>query len=983
MRRWVGIILCLWLASLTGQALSAFPAGFIAIGAGGGSGSLATLTLVNNSSSVSQPIGTVTPTFGWPFLKGDIPSGTFPQFVETGQTTPDDCSTGEQTYWSDGSLKFASFMCVTKTAIAASGTLAVAVKSGGAIPCGATGTGSACTHTRTLTELYNYNLSVTIPHLAGISNSLAADEGSWLDDSGGGTPDANNYKQVVWMDGPAGKAWRIGTKVAPTQRGTWEGHLAYDHYAILTTDNTGTVGGLRWMGALRQPFYNGANAATANSFAIGPPSAVAVGPGGSGTTTFNTPFPFSSNTWSVDGSFNATTTTANNYYFGAGSNGNVVPVKFTGSLPTTSPQIDTSHVYFVEAGGTTSISFFRWYPASVTQISLQSSGGPYNIVPTGYGLMPFTRTMFATADGKYLYWQGTGSQAADTTLRVQIDQNYWVKSKVIPPFMLSIASSVPAITSLTTIYDWNPFSVGDLLTFQENTGDHRDLGPLPYDAAIDFFHPDANSEKLIREIGLSAANTPYDFKDATTDTLPNITSAASYTGLPAHTQTVNWGGQGGGGFTLPANYGPNTFSQADPSHKPQYSYWAYLRTGEMQYLDLLEEQGFSDSLGTPTTARNLNIPGTATPAIGQVSATNGQARGAAWGSRDLYIAAGICPYDPTNSGYLPLDGSQSCKYLRDIATNDTAFLAASMNPANNYFGAATTYATGAASRWSSGGPNITGCSSDAWSSEYDLSSYQGFFQQLAWNFAAALLEDANAKTMLTIGSNRFAYVASHYGAWHGYAITAAMGTFDCGSAGQWSFSLYSDDAHYGVKDENAFQGNTTWTSGNPIFNQCFFTNGYLPADGDTWLLTVSGEIGGFNQGTPYYHDATINLGGGCYSFKMGTAAGCVASSSCITPSNSGSFVEGFVYFTSVNPPASSTGLGPATFNYVIIGRAAAAWAAANGVTTTMWYNDADARTTAQRYNFATTADTLGGQPACNASNAACWQQYSLQTTFGP
>ncbi len=56
----------------------------------------ATLTIVNTSSS-TQPANTVTPTFGHVFKKGDIPSGTAPQFTIGAAVQP--MSWGLQTFW--------------------------------------------------------------------------------------------------------------------------------------------------------------------------------------------------------------------------------------------------------------------------------------------------------------------------------------------------------------------------------------------------------------------------------------------------------------------------------------------------------------------------------------------------------------------------------------------------------------------------------------------------------------------------------------------------------------------------------------------------------------------------------------------------------------------------------------------------------------------------------------------------------------------
>lgn len=968
-------------------------------GASGGGTTIATLTLVNNSVSTVNPAGTFTSVFGWVFKKGDIPTNTFPQFLEAGQSVADECSTGMQSFWSDGSLKFASFLCRTKTAIAASGSLLVSVQSGGAIPCGDTGTGSACANTRTLaTDVYPQNISVSAPPATGFTTfNLPTTETSFLCAPGGGCP--NNYKQVVWLDGPAGKAWRVSTKMAPSQAGTWEGHLTYDHYVIALTNADGTKGGFRWMGAMRSPFYNGPNAATNTCFA--PSSALtmtSVGPGGSGTATVTDPFPFASATWTVTGG-QAQTTAANT--FSLQNNVNVIPVRFTGSVPTSSPQIDTTHMFLMQASGAQTNNNIDFYAGvsppgntGAQHVSFPSSGGSFTVVPSGHLMCPFTRVMFASADAKYIFFQGQGSLASDNTLRVQIDKNYWAGSAVIPPFKLDITGTAfgGQVADFSGASNWTSLNIADLNQYQQNVGDHNDLGPLPYDAAIDFYNQSANSEKMIRTIGLAAALTPFDFKhyatDSTLDTIVNL-SATSYTGLGPSNTAVSWC-FAHGNFTEPATGAnlPVEFSQCDGSHKPQYSFWPLLRTGELQNLDLLLEQGNGAPLSNWDYGRNKVIPGTATTAYGLVSyfytsdggGTN-EARAAAWTSRDYYIAAGMCPYDPTRpTTYLPLDGSKVCQYLRDGALNDTTYLVATMNPANNYYGSATSYITGAAKRWVPGGPMDPSFPKiNYFSNVYGFQTYENWFRMLAWNFAASLLEDANAKTFLGYAYTRWNYAASAYGAWHNYAVADMNGPC-CIQAASEGSSVYATDAKYGIKiSENTMVGALSWTPGaasSPRFQACNYQNGVTLINGSTWLWSTPGSPvpGGLSIDTTYYVVGISGPSGGCYSFNVSATLG----GSGIAISDSGATSgQTSPSATILNPPAANTGFG-ASFPdaYIQISRAAAAWSQANGVTTTNWYNDADARLAAQGFNYATGGDTLFGSNVFHP-------QYALAPRFGP
>jgi hypothetical protein len=58
-----------------------------------------------NTSAATAPAGFITPMFGQPFRKGDMPAGTFPQFA-LADGTPVQATYGGNVTWSDGSTKF-------------------------------------------------------------------------------------------------------------------------------------------------------------------------------------------------------------------------------------------------------------------------------------------------------------------------------------------------------------------------------------------------------------------------------------------------------------------------------------------------------------------------------------------------------------------------------------------------------------------------------------------------------------------------------------------------------------------------------------------------------------------------------------------------------------------------------------------------------------------------------------------------------------
>lgn len=191
---------------------------------------LATLTLVN-SGGATQPSGVPTQTFGQPFKDGDIAPGTAPQFTVAGVSQP--FSAGLQSYWPSGCLKFATFMLLPTFSLAAGASRVVTIARGGSWPAASR---------RTLGEVYAQNLVVTAPAYPSPHNSRSGTYGAWL------LGDANNYKQVVWLDGAAGKAWKISTHMAQTRGGAKDGMLVCDHYIMALNNASGGLGGFRWMG---------------------------------------------------------------------------------------------------------------------------------------------------------------------------------------------------------------------------------------------------------------------------------------------------------------------------------------------------------------------------------------------------------------------------------------------------------------------------------------------------------------------------------------------------------------------------------------------------------------------------------------------------------------------------------------------------------------------------------------------------------------
>jgi hypothetical protein len=242
------------------------PAG---VGGAGRGTLLATDTLVNETGRM-LPVGSITPIFGIAFVKGDIPTGTAPKLKISDADQP--YSWGLQSYWSDGSLRTASFMLRTTTAIS-TGTIPLEVWSNGTPPAASP---------RTLAEVYAQNITVNTTSPLG---KLSA----WL------TNDSNNVEQFTYLDGGAGRIWRILTHTAATQGGSQDGQVEAYHYIAALTDSNGTgLKAFRYLPRLTQPWYNKDTPAknyrvfTAVNWQLGLGAATAFSFGPSAGTSFNT-----------------------------------------------------------------------------------------------------------------------------------------------------------------------------------------------------------------------------------------------------------------------------------------------------------------------------------------------------------------------------------------------------------------------------------------------------------------------------------------------------------------------------------------------------------------------------------------------------------------------------------------------------------------------------------------------------------------------
>jgi hypothetical protein len=918
-------------------------------------GAFATRNFVNDGTT-AQPAGIPTKSFGMLFKDGDICNGAAPTFLD--RNTPQPFSASPQNarvFYPDGCLRFATFMLRPTFSVAPGGTHAVAITGGGSWPAPSR---------RTLAELYAQKLAVIAPHFSAIrAPNPAVDVGAWLLD------DTNNYRQVVWLDGDAGKAVKISVMMAPNQGAAPEGQLRFDFYAFLLNDANGNLGGFRWLGEMRQPAYNLDNPAKGFRF-FAPPSTTnpasgvnwqVVGPGGSGKVTTPLIWPFTAHEFTTctnqfDGNLGGCTTSPNNYWTGAGANGNILPVIVNGSgLP---PGLGNTELAFILAFQGDVHNFnFHWSGTGTADTRINLTGVGSGTVTPIPGLYSFGKLTFADKDGEYLYFRGSGTITADTALRDQAYQPYLQSIGILPPIDLSLIGKVP---DTAYAFDWNPLNIGDFLQDQTNAGDHADIGTMPNNAFIDFFNQSKVSRKVNMIGGLAAGLQTFDFTDKNTDTIANI-SGSTYTGMAASVaSTINWGGWDGGipgGFTKPPDgTGALGFTASSKEHGPTYSFWPYMQTGRLEFLDSLEEVANGSLLYYYPYQRNTTFPYNAT---GVLTYFPGEFRTMGWDNRDMQFAALMCPYDPKNPTALSYDGTQTCKYFNDLADLSANYPVDQFAQGAKVYGSAWPYVKSRAlwSPWD--GSNF----------QRDGPEWEVAFVAYSEAIAAAR-GNAKAKEFLSnIIGPRWNYILSHFGGYNLYHYYEENGIQVSPGVDHTSPSLILDDDHWTISELNAWGNGAgiSWAATRPAFTIDGKPQHYSVSNGDVFIPYDAGN--GRGRDFP----SALSVSGAYFvrdfdgaHFNLSATRGGPALA--ITDTG-GNFI--FNYRPAVAPKTDWPAFGT---DYVLIMRAAEAWANAIGIRGFIsLLNDADYRLT----------NTAGGpyQTYTSLSGGGLDVRYSLQRTY--
>ncbi len=877
-------------------------------GGGGGGTTLATLTLINDGggASVAQ---TPTQSFGWLFNKGDIPSGQAPQFIDatTSNGQPFSASVpAMRSYYPDGSLKFAYFSLRPDFSLASGASRNITIKSGGLWPSSSS---------RMIAEVYGAGLAVSMPAASPTGANLTGTWGAWCNNT---TNSANLINSggmgpVQDMDGDAGARWRIDFNMSQTNGGTAHGQMVFTFYVHALNNISGALGGFRWTGYARQPWYNLSGEGTTKpaknfrAFATPDYSTPANGPSWTASGVSATPMAFRGEDGNPISSFTFTSANivaasngrstlqsinvSNNWGLG-GSDSAIVPCYFTttGTLPT---GLTTTGIFFAQKFSTlNNVWIFNSSRAAQGDNVSFSGGSGTHTIHAAPCLAQFCRLGFRDDNGRMLFFQGSGSITAETTLRAKIDRTYWQSTGLIPPWDLTLVGS-GSLTETLFNQSWHPHTIGSCEQDQDGaTGVVQCIGWFPNDCGLDFYQQSVRSERATRCLATAGGHMPFDFLDATTNSRVNL-SSTTYTGLPASiATTISWGHASGGFTTPPTNgWGMGFTSVGSAEHQVHYAGWAWLRFGELDYLDLVKDLAIGDILGDDDGQRNTDFP--VAGRRGLPLGFDQEYRAIAWKCRAMAFAAVFTPYN-TGTG-LDLDGTKTSQQIRDLSALGWQQHADAMNPANLYFNqnsaGATTYMT-TRGLWApfcdrpQGEQNRYLTNSPEWEFAYIVFSAC---------VAAIATGDTNARGFLTTVATRYSYFITNFnGMWNLPAyyntwgtITSPAGVPHCGD------KCFTRDQDYNVQNNYT---DLSWVPGTTAaFTASGFSNGQTPTNGDTIIFySAFGVIPGGLANVTGYFLVNVSYNGGTNTATFGvsdTAGGAAKSITDTSPTGATSYLS--------------------------------------------------------------------------------------------
>ncbi len=648
--------------------------------------------------------------------------------------------------------------------------------------------------------------------------------------------DVNIWSNQIDGDGDAGQSRKFITHMITGSMGsaTADGLLECEHFMHVFPGALGKE--IRWVGAITQPWYNGASVPGDQTVFS---SASFVMNSGSANNIANLGV---KNFTRSGASLNIGSAA---YYRGTDNGPSGVPVMASVTGGTLASPLVNNHLYWAcqsVSSNNVDLSEFNTLFLNGANNLTTNGSGTQTLTPVAVSV-PFDRLFFMGTDAKYQHWStGSGSLSADITARNQIDQAAWIATGFFPPYGSSLGfvpASTTTVTPTSANWPWDPYTLGDGITsLSTNGGERAGIGLMCAQQVSHFYNQDQLGELLIRTIGLAGAHQVYNFWDNATPNLINLLGpSASYRGMPAYdgAHFVTWR-TGAGGFNFPAGVGPTCIDSNDTEHQVSYSAYAYMMTGERQYLCITEENANGAILQAATDQqhRNPTVPlsvmadgifGAGTGVHGGLF--NGEFRTMGWADRNVQFAGGLTPF-------VHPDGSQRNQYLQAMAAQQSLIFLKIMDPSLNFYtpspGSATaqTYLT------------TTGCYLPA---TYDANGGNAgpiiatpgpiaFFEQpyfvSARLVAATLGQDANALAWLKTCVTFYDHINTTFGIWtlFGYYFPGALDA---------SHILFSDDTF------GAYQ--LSWTGGFLTYNgagiggapsgQLFTVN----PPGNGWVIT--------------------------------------------------------------------------------------------------------------------------------------------------
>lgn len=256
-------------------------------------------------------------------------------------------------------------------------------------------------------------------------------------------------------------------------------------------------------------------------------------------------------------------------------------------------------------------------------------------------------------DALWDYVQGGGSASADCTVRVVHDKAKVVATKMVPP--INTALSFSSFASVNYV----PNCLGSFSSRNiDNTGAANPIGVMPQWACTHAATRALVDERAVRVSAMAAAGWRISVRRSTTGKIiPVVDIAGSYTDLGTISTSVRYGGSNIAGIQNPSGNDSLWAGDTNTSHRGNPHFYAYLLTGEPQYLDLLTETGAHVIMNTD--------PGTSVKTVG--SNRTGTATGTYAGFRNSQVGVGGTIYK--GSGIMDWDGGVriAAWALRDVA----------------------------------------------------------------------------------------------------------------------------------------------------------------------------------------------------------------------------------------------------------------------------------------------------------------------------